>query len=103
MRTYIVDDKGARVEESHRIDSRDVGPLLISAVRYALGRRTYIVSETCTWVRRYWPSIDANSREVIGRDVEEAIASSVPGSLGGGIDADEWRRLAAWMRQGGKP
>lgn len=43
--------------------------LVISAVRYARGRATYIVEMTCEWVIHHWEQLSENTREVIARDV----------------------------------
>lgn len=43
--------------------------LVISAVRYARGRATYIVQETCEWVIDHWAELSENTRAVIARDV----------------------------------
>lgn len=44
--------------------------LVISAVRYARGRATYVVEETCEWVTEHWEQLSENTRAVIARDVE---------------------------------
>lgn len=44
--------------------------LVISAVRYARGRATYVVKETCEWVTEHWGELSENTRRVIARDVE---------------------------------
>lgn len=44
--------------------------LVISAVRYARGRATYVVEETCEWVINHWAELSENTRAVIARDVE---------------------------------
>ena len=43
--------------------------LVISAVRYARGRATYVVEETCEWVIEHWGELSENTRAVIARDV----------------------------------
>lgn len=43
--------------------------LVISAVRYARGRATYVVEETCEWVIEHWEQLSDNTRAVIARDV----------------------------------
>lgn len=43
--------------------------LVISAVRYARGRATYVVEETCEWVIEHWGQLSENTRAVIARDV----------------------------------
>lgn len=43
--------------------------LIIGAVRYARGRATYVVEETCQWVIAHWEDLSENTRFVIARDV----------------------------------
>lgn len=43
--------------------------LVVSAVRYARGRATYIVEMTCEWVTAHWDQLSDNTRAVIARDV----------------------------------
>ena len=43
--------------------------LVVSAVRYARGRATYIVEMTCEWVIDHWEQLSDNTRAVISRDV----------------------------------
>lgn len=47
----------------------DMEFLVIGAVRYARGRATYVVEETCQWVIDHWEQLSDNTREVIARDV----------------------------------
>ena len=43
---------------------------MIGAVRYARGRATYVVEETCEWVIDHWAELSDNTRAVIARDVQ---------------------------------
>ena len=43
--------------------------LVIGAVRYARGRATYVVEETCEWVTEHWEQLSENTRAVIAKDV----------------------------------
>lgn len=43
--------------------------LVIGAVRYARGRATYVVEQTCEWVTKHWEQLSDNTRAVIARDV----------------------------------
>lgn len=65
--------------------------LLVCAVRYALGRRSYVVSEVCGYVRGAIPSLKPGEREVIARDIRAELHSAD----GGGDDCDraEWVSL----------
>ena len=76
----------------------DRGSLLISAVRYALGRRTYVVSDTCRIARMALHEVTDATRTIIGRDIREALAR---GQGGDDIDDREWRDLLDWMGESG--
>lgn len=47
--------------------------LVIGAVRYARGRATYTVEETCRWVIDHWEQLSDNTRAVITRDVAQEV------------------------------
>lgn len=51
----------------------DMEFLVIGAVRYARGRATYVVEETCRWVIAHWEDLSDNTRYVIARDVEMEV------------------------------
>lgn len=49
--------------------------LVINSVRYARGRATYAVSETCEWVAEHWDQLSENTKTVIARDVRQEVES----------------------------
>lgn len=71
--------------------------VLISAVRYALGRQTYIVSMTCSYVRDVWESLGDNTRYVISKDVHEFVVNNPDFSP---IDLKEWKDLLEFITFG---
>lgn len=73
----------------NKLTPTDIGTLLVSAVRYALGRRTYIVGLTCDIVRRAKPSPDV--RAILLRDINDCP------DYGMSMDAAEWRHLREWL------
>lgn len=77
----------------------DLFMLLVGAVRYAMGRRTYVVDATAETVRRHWRDLDQVQRDVIRRDVREALESAhrLGRELGGQCDHATWVLLLAWM------
>lgn len=89
------------------INDGDTQLIILSAVRYAMGRQTYIVSVTCDWVRHHWNIIDDRTRELIKRDINEAIAEhnrkgqndGAPwtGRLGMEMDYKDWVKLSEWI------
>ena len=47
--------------------------MAIAAVRYCLGRMTYITSDCGEWLIAQWPNIKPSAQAVIGRDIDEAF------------------------------
>lgn len=47
--------------------------LVVSSVRYARGRATYIVQMTCEWVIAHWDELSEGTRAVIARDVRDEV------------------------------
>lgn len=64
--------------------------VLVSAIRYALGRRTYIVSDTVQVVSDQWQKLSRSDKTVIVTDVVRAFHA---GSTGMPQDAEQWARL----------
>lgn len=52
----------------------DFEHILISAVRYAIGRRTYIVEITCNYVAKQIPNLSENCKKVMIHDIEHPLA-----------------------------
>lgn len=77
-----------------------------AAVRYCLGRSTYIVGDCVDWLRENWGAFDQSAKLIIRRDVEEAIARDDEARARGdkhlplGMDMDraEWLRAAELWR-----
>jgi hypothetical protein len=61
--------------------------LVISAVRYALGRATYVVYETASWLREHWHTLSPGTRQVILRDVLDALVTDRAGM---DCDRQQW-------------
>ena len=71
--------------------------MLVSAVRYALGRQTYIVGWTVNEVVDAWPDLSQGARALIIRDVIEAAPRISD------VDRQDWNRvttLAAHLDDG---
>ena len=69
--------------------TRDQIEMAHCAVRYCLGRMTYIVTDGCRWARLYAPHNEWFREQVI-RDIEDAERMN---SLGMECDAREWQRV----------
>lgn len=64
------------------------GTMMVSAVRYALGRQTYIVSTTTNYIKFIAPQLDNRSLACIERDIRTANNYGHET-----IDKPEWMRL----------
>ena len=68
-------------------DKDDLSMILVSAERYALGRRTYIVNWTCEFIENNLALLTEKDRQVMIRDLENPI------SYGDECDEKDWKRL----------
>lgn len=84
-------------------NEKDLSMMLVSAERYALGRRTYIVCWTCEVIKNNLELFSENDIEVMIRDIESAW------NLGEECDKKEWlellkilkdRRQEKWIKYG---
>ena len=71
----------------------DLSMLLVSAQRYALGRRTYIVSWTCDVIKNNLNVLTGTDRRVMIRDIESAI------NYGDGCDENDWKELLKALKE----
>ena len=78
------------------------GLMALCAVRYCLGRRTYITAECREWLYQIWDSLPEESKKLIRRDVEEAFqrddedrasGSTQYKALGDDCDRAEWEMV----------
>ena len=65
--------------------------MIVSAVRYALGRSTYIVGWTVDEIIRVLDELPATTQTLIARDVGDALSNEWPQMME--MDRDEWVRL----------
>lgn len=83
------------------ITSQQLSVLLLCSARYALGRRTYIVSEVCGLVRSLGRNADAHTLGIIARDIREERdrGERIPRlkTLGDDCDARDWLSLLEWL------
>lgn len=64
--------------------------MMVSAVRYALGRRTYIVYDTVNYIAHVLPYLMRNDINVIYKDIVEAESEN---RLGDECDVESWMYL----------
>ncbi len=71
--------------------------MVVSALRYALGRMTYVPGAVQDWIKTYWDSLDNNTKFVIVRDVFDHLYheyKSKEEKCFSGYDYKEWERFA---------
>ncbi len=64
--------------------------MIISAFRYSLGRRTYVVSECVDWLTENWQWVNESTKKIILREIKEAIDSNLCGDP---CDCSDWREI----------
>lgn len=74
----------------------DISMMLVSAERYALGRRTYIVQWTCEFITNNLHLLIPKDRDVMIRDIENPI------SYGDDCDRECWIALLYKLKKEGK-
>jgi len=65
----------------------DMSMILVSAERYAMGRRTYIVGWVCEFIRNNLQLLTEKDKQVMIRDIENSI------SYGDECDKVKWLNL----------
>lgn len=74
-------------------EAKDISMILVSAERYALGRRTYIVGWTCEIIKKNMHLLSDKDKAVMIRDLENPI------SYGDECDKNEWMLLLNELRK----
>lgn len=67
----------------------DYEHMLISALRYALGRRTYIVELTCRYIERQMPILSNKCKNIMIEDIEDQEEFG----YGAECDKEDWMWL----------
>lgn len=71
----------------------DISMMLVSAARYALGRRTYIVQWVCEVINKNVHLLSEKDRQVMIRDIEQAY------SYGDDCDKQSWMNLLEFLKK----
>lgn len=76
----------------------DVESMALCAIRYTIGRRSYIVADGQRWARE-WGSRCAWIRDVLVRDLRNDVAQCDAGTpvLGDPVDERGWRDVLAHL------
>ena len=81
--------KSAPTEKAVAIDET-FEQMMISAVRYALGRRTYIVNETVRYIQWILPNLSDWCIDAMKNDIDAHLRT---GNVGTECDMRAWERL----------
>ena len=72
--------------------------IVISASRYALGRRSYIVGMTVDYLLSHWERLEKNTKTVILRDIDEYLGHIDNSKEKPDFCDDEWRKVVETAR-----
>lgn len=75
------------------VHQSDLYTLLVGSVRYALGRRSYVVGLTAEIVRRHWRDLSTTEREVIMRDLRAEVAAADRRGYESALECRTWTDL----------
>jgi hypothetical protein len=78
---------------SFKGNSEDMSMILVTAERYALGRRTYVVDWICEVIKNNIDLLTEKDIQVMIRDIEEAY------SYGDECDEAEWKALLKILKE----
>jgi len=69
--------------------------MAMAAMRYCLGRRSYIVGACLEWLRDVWDQLQPNTQQVMVRDIVEMLITTTANTP---LDCDErgWEAFAEW-------
>jgi hypothetical protein len=78
----------------------DEEQMLISAVRYALGRMTYVVGDTCNFVAKVKDKLSYQCEDIIIRDIVDEMERYHCAGYTLGMECDErrWKDLLALLK-----
>ena len=76
------------------IDS-DLKDIVICALRYAIGRKTYVTEEVCSYIKEHPKLIDKRVKEVILRDLENVEEYY---SKNDNVDLPTFISLRSWLK-----
>lgn len=74
----------------------DTGTIAVCALRYCVGRQTYMPSLVIDWVKANWEDLLVSDRQIIYRDLDQAIKSGR--DLGGDCDRKTWFDFYDWLK-----
>ena len=82
-------------DPTHNLSEPELETLLVCSFRYALGRRTYIVSDVCGIINRNLGLLQQHTKQQMVRDISDAIRRGRAGDV---CDEQQWLGLRSWIR-----
>lgn len=73
----------------------DTGAIIIFALRYCVGRRSYAPSLVIEWVKRHWNVISPLDQAIIYRDLKDDFGSER--EMGDDCDLARWLEFRDWI------
>lgn len=73
---------------------RDLQDMIISALRYSIGRKTYITEETCSYIKNHPELIDDRVKMVMLKDLEDIYRYYDENDE---VDLPEFLKLKKWL------
>lgn len=75
-----------------QVDLEDLGVMLSGFQRYSMGRKSYVVSECCDMIVKYFDKLTPRWKSIIFKDLRTELLRD-PRKLGMGIDEKCWEEL----------
>ena len=73
----------------------DLKDIVICALRYAIGRKTYVTEEVCSYIKKYPKLIDKRVKDVMLRDLENVEEYY---SKNDNVDLPTFISLRSWLK-----
>jgi hypothetical protein len=88
-------------KEKIMVGDNDTWFMVLVAIRYCIGRRSYAPSLATEWVKRYWNLIPLTTQAMLLRDVSEEVQRGETNTTWLGDDCDKatWINFEKWMRE----
>lgn len=81
------------------MNDADASLAMVLSVRYALGRRTYVVSDVCGMVKRNSSQLSVSDAATMRLDIRQAVElAQVSGTtVGDRCDHESWVDILRWL------
>lgn len=82
------------------VTSDELWMMMLSTIRYSMGRRSYIVAVCDDLVKKFAPKLEYHQLEQIAEEIEKEVllCEGRNETLGMQMDHDSWKKTASWIR-----